>query len=117
VRRRGTNDETPEEALDAAAHPAWLQRAREEIELRLDLGAGGRRDFLDHMLQMEARLKSQYPSMPFQVKNEFNARLSARGYSEEAWDEAVAWLESTDWFRLSWRRAGRPGADGNHLQG
>ena len=55
---------------------------------------------LDHLLQMEARLKSQYPDMPFNVKSEFSARLNARGYTEDAWNAAVAWLELTDWFRF-----------------
>ena len=36
----------------------------------------------------------------------FNARLRARGYTEEGWDSAVAWLKSTDWFRLRGRYLG-----------
>jgi hypothetical protein len=44
--------------------------------------------------------------MPFDVKTKFNARLHARGYTEGAWDAAVAWLEWTDWFRLRGRYLG-----------
>jgi hypothetical protein len=94
------------QAPDNAGPPRWLQLAQSEIDVRTQVGAGGRHDFLDHMLQMEARLKSEYPDMPFEAKTEFNARLHARGYSEEAWDAAVAWLESTDWFRLRGRYLG-----------
>ena len=85
---------------DNAGPPLWLQLAQDEINLRTHVGTGGPHDFLDHMLQMEARLESEYPDMPFAVKTEFNARLHARGYTEEAWDAAVAWLRSTDWIRL-----------------
>ncbi len=45
--------------------------------------------------------------MPFDVKNGFSARLSARGYTEDAWNAAAAWLESTDWFRLRGRYLGQ----------
>jgi hypothetical protein len=56
------------------------------------------------MLQMEARLKSTYPDMPFELRNEFGARLSAKAYTDDAWNDAVAWLESTDWSRVRGRR-------------
>ena len=92
-----------EQASDSAGPPRWLQLAQDEIEVRTQVGAGGRYEFLDHMLQMEARLKHEYPGMPFDVKTKFNARLHARGYTEGAWDAAVAWLEWTDWFRLRGR--------------
>ena len=74
--------------------------------MRAQLETGGR-DFLDHMLQIEARAKSEYPGMPFDVKNEFSARLNARGYTEDAWNAAVVWLESTAWFRSRSRRLGK----------
>jgi len=59
-----------------------LQLAQGEVELRTHAGTGGPHDSLDHLLQMEARLKSEYPDMPFVVKNGFSGRLSARGRKE-----------------------------------
>jgi hypothetical protein len=85
-----------------------MQLAQQEIELRAHLEREGRHDFLDHILQMEARLKTMYPDMPFEVRNEFSARLNARGYTEDAWQTAVRWLESTAWFRLRGRYLGDP---------
>jgi hypothetical protein len=85
-----------------------LQLAQDEIEIRAQAGTGGPHDSLDHLLQMEARLKSEYPDMPFDVKIEFSARLGARGYTEDAWNAAVIWLESTDWLRLRGRHLGTP---------
>jgi hypothetical protein len=58
------------------------------------------------MLMMEARVKSTYPDMPSATRNEFNARLSAKGYTEDAWQAAVAWLQSTDWYRVRGRYLG-----------
>jgi hypothetical protein len=84
-----------------------LQLAQDEIEMRMQAGTGSPHDSLAHLLQMEARLKSEYPDMPFDVKNGFSARLSARGYTEDAWNAAAAWLESTDWFRLRGRYLGQ----------
>jgi len=108
VLRRNTKQQARDEARDREAPPPlWLQLAQGEIEMRTQVAGGGRRDFLDHMLQMEARLKTRYPDMPFELKSEFNARLNARGYTEDAWNAAVAWLESSEWFRLRWRRQGR----------
>ena len=106
VRRRNTKQEAPEPAPSRQGPPLWLQLAQGEIEMRMHVGTGGR-DFLDHMLQMEARLKSTYPDMPFDVRNEFGARLNATGYTEDAWNAAVAWLESTDWFKSRSRYPGR----------
>ena len=105
-RRRKRQPEALEEASDAAAPPRRMQLPQDEIEVRAQVGTGGPHDSLDRLLQMEARLKSEYPDMPFEVKTEFNARLRARGYTEEGWDSAVAWLKSTDWFRLRGRYLG-----------
>jgi hypothetical protein len=80
-----------------------LQLAQDEIDLRTQVGTRGPHDFLADMLQMEARLESEYADMPFEVRTEVNARLHSRGYTEEAWDATVAWLKSTDWFRLRGR--------------
>ena len=60
------------------------------------------------MLRMEARLKSTFPDMPSAVKRQFTARLNEGGYTEDAWSEALVWLESTEWFRLRGRHLGRP---------
>jgi hypothetical protein len=94
------------EAADNGGPPLWLQLAQDEIEVRTQIGAGGRHDLLAQMLRMEARLTSEYPDMPYEVKTEFNVRLHARRYSEDAWDAAVSWLASTDWFLLRGRYLG-----------
>ena len=52
-----------------------------------------RRSFVPLARRMQAR--------PFKI--EFSARLNGRGYTEDAWSVAVAWLESTDWFRVRGR--------------
>jgi hypothetical protein len=102
LRTRKGEQGAPEQAAGNAGPPLWLQLAHAEIELRTR-GTGCRHDLLDQMLQMESRLTSQYPDMPYELKTEFNVRLHARGYSDEAWDAAVLWLASTDWFRLRGR--------------
>ena len=99
---RGALEQVP----DDAGPPRWLQLAHDEIEVRAQLGAGSRLELLDRRLQMEARLKHEYPGMPLEVRTKFNARLQARGYTEGAWGAAVAWLELTDWFRLGGRYLG-----------
>jgi hypothetical protein len=106
LRRNKGEPRAPEGASENAGAPRWLQLAQDEIEVRTRFGTGGRHEFLDHMLQLEARLKHEYPDMPFEIKTGFNARLHARGYTEEAWDAAVAWLRSTDWFPLRGRYLG-----------
>jgi hypothetical protein len=106
VRRRNKNDHEPERQPDQDGPALWLRLARDEIALRTQLEPGGRHDFVDHILELEVRLKARYPDMPFEVKNEFSARLGAEAYTEDAWQAAVAWLESTDWFRLRGRQLG-----------
>ena len=105
MRRRNKN-QAREQAPDTDTRPTWLQLAQNEIELRRH-APGGPHDSLDHLLQMEARLRSVYPDMPFEVKNEFSARLKARGYTESAWNAAIVWVESTDWYRLRERHLGK----------
>ncbi len=98
MRRRHTKKEPTAQHTDEP--PVWLRLAQEEIGMRTHAGADGPSDFLDRLLQLEERLTSQYPDMPFTVKDQFKARLTARGYTENAWNAAIIWLESTDWFRL-----------------
>ena len=86
----------------------WLQLALEEVELRKNVETVGNHDVLDRMLQMQARLKTAYPYMPSALKTEFSARLKARGYTEDAWNTAVGYLVSTDWFRVRGRYLGNP---------
>ncbi len=76
----------------------WLRLALEEVAMRSRVGTGGGDDALERMLEMQARLKTAYPAMPFALKSGFNARLSASGYSEDGWNAAIAWLEATDRF-------------------
>jgi hypothetical protein len=77
--------------------PLWMRIAQAEIAVRSNVDPDGRHTFLDHRLRMEARLNGAYPGMPFELRSQFEARLSTRGYTEDAWDVAVTWLESTDW--------------------
>jgi len=104
VGRRNKN-RMPEPPHESVGPPVWLQIAQAEIELSMQAGTGGPHDALDQALKMEARMKAEYPDMPFEVKSEFRARLRARGYTQDAWDAAVDWLESTDYgSRLRRRR-------------
>ena len=65
-------------AAFAVPYRNGMQLAQDEIEFRTHAGTGGPHDSLGHLLQMEARTKSEYPDMPFVVKNGFSGRLSAR---------------------------------------
>jgi hypothetical protein len=78
----------------------WLQLARAEIELRTQLEVDARHDLAEHVLEFEARLKREYPDMPFRESHSFREHLRAGGHTEAAWDLAVVWLQSTDWFKL-----------------
>jgi hypothetical protein len=100
-------DQESNEATDESGPPLWLRLAQDELAFRSDVGPGGSREFLDRVLQMEARLKGAYPNMPFQLRHEFEARLSANGYTDEAWNAAVTRLESTDWFKSHERDPGK----------
>ncbi len=84
---------------DEGGPPLWMRLAQAEIAVRSHVDPDGRHTFLDHALQMEVRLTSAYPGMPFDLRDQFEARLATRGYTEEAWDRAVSWLGSTDWFK------------------
>jgi hypothetical protein len=57
---------------------------------------------MERELQMQTKLKIHYPDIPIGLALEFSRRLQAHSFTWEAWDEAVGWLEETDWF------AGRP---------
>jgi hypothetical protein len=102
VRKREKN-QAADQRTDTDGPPVWLELAQAEIDLRTHTGTGGPHDALDHLLKMEARMKAEYPDMPFEVKSEFSARLNARGYTEAAWNAAIVWVESTDWYRLRGR--------------
>jgi hypothetical protein len=77
----------------------WLQLAQEEIELRLEVDESEYVAAMERELQMQARLKAHYPDMPPELATEFSRRLQVRYFAWEAWDDAVAWLEGTKWFR------------------
>jgi hypothetical protein len=106
VRRRNKKEQEPARQPDQDGPAIWLRLAHDEIALRTQLEKGGPHDFLDRILELEVRLKARYPELPVDMMNEFSARLSAGAYNEDTWEAAVAWLESTDWFRL---RARHPG--------
>ena len=106
MRRRDKSEQEPERQPDEDGPALWLRLAHDEIALRTQLETGGGDDLLDHILEMEARLKARYPDMPSDIRREFSARLGAGAFTEDAWQAAVAWLESTDWFRLRGRRLG-----------
>jgi hypothetical protein len=101
------DDQEPNEATEESGPRLWLRLAQDEVAFRSIVGPGGSREFLDRVLPMEARLKGAYPNMPFKLRHEFEARLSASGYSDEAWNMAVTWLESTDWFNSHERELGK----------
>jgi hypothetical protein len=107
LRKPKRDDQEPNEATEESGPLLWLRLAQDEVTFRSNVGPGGCREFLDRVLEMEARLKGSYPDTPFQLRHEFEARLSANGYSDEAWDMAVAWLESTDWFKSRKRDLGK----------
>jgi hypothetical protein len=80
-------------------HPGrWLQLAQQEIGRRLKADAGEHAASIDRELEMQARLKAQYPDMPIGLVLEFSRQLEAGGFTSEAWENAVAWLEKTEWF-------------------
>jgi hypothetical protein len=76
----------------------WLELAQQEIGRRLKADANEHRAALDRELRMQARLKAQYPDMPLGLVLEFCRQLEAGGFTTQAWDNAVAWLETTEWF-------------------
>ena len=77
----------------------WLQLAQEEIGLRLDVDETEHRAAMERDLQMQVQIKAHYPDMPPELAQEFRRRLQVGYFSWEAWDDAVAWLEATKWFR------------------
>ena len=85
--------------VESGGPALWIRLAQAEIAVRSHVDPDGRHTFLDHMLQMEARMKAAYPAMPFELRDQFQARVATRGYTEDAWERAVAWLKTTDWFK------------------
>jgi hypothetical protein len=89
----------------APAQPApegpsrWVRLAQEEIGLRIDADATEHQASLERELHMQVRLRASYPEIPAALANEFTRLLATRYYSWEAWDDAVAWLETTKWFK------------------
>jgi hypothetical protein len=87
-------------ALDQGA-PQWVRLAQEEIGLRIEADATEHRASLERELQMQVRLRARYPEIPAALATEFSRLLAARHFTWEAWDDAVAWLETTKWFKQS----------------
>jgi hypothetical protein len=84
-------------ALDGP--PQWVRLAQEEIGLRIEADATEQRASLERELQMQVRLRGSYPGIPSVLAAEFSRLLAARYFTWEAWDDAVAWLETTKWFK------------------
>jgi hypothetical protein len=78
---------------------SWLRLAQEEIELRREIYESQRDAELDRELEMLARVRVQYPTMPADLLAEFQSRLRAGAFSADAWTDAVAWLEGSSWFK------------------
>lgn len=76
-----------------------MRLAQTEIELRMDAYQREQTTDLDRELQMLARMNADYPNIPVELAEEFARRINAGSLTRAAWDEAVAWLEATDWFR------------------
>ena len=76
----------------------WLLIAQEEIASRLRIDQAEHEASLERELQMQARIKATYPDLPLGLALEFSRRLEAGYFTWESWDEAVGWLEATDWF-------------------
>jgi hypothetical protein len=53
---------------------------------------------MERELQMQAKMKVNYPDIPLGLAFEFSRRLQAAYFTWEAWDDAVDWLEQTEWF-------------------
>jgi hypothetical protein len=92
-------DEEPGESGGSQSPAPWLALAREEIVLRLEVDGSEHEAAMERELQMHARLKVHYPDMPPELVGEFSRRLQIGYFAWEAWDDAVAWLEGTKWFR------------------
>ena len=99
MRRRRKREEQESLAPADGGPPRWLELARDEIRLRERAAPDDQDERLDQLLQMQARTSASYPDIPVDVLNEFTTRLRANGYTEDAWDAAVEWLETTVWFQ------------------
>ena len=76
----------------------WMRLIEKEIEVRMNAELKGEA-YLDVELQMLATMRSRYPDVPPHLASEFARRLDAGSLRLTAWNEAVHWLEGTDWFR------------------
>jgi hypothetical protein len=76
----------------------WLLLAREEIGRRMGADPPEDSASLERELEMQTRLKTRYPHIPLGLAIEFSRRLQTGDFTWEAWDDAVAWLETTEWF-------------------
>jgi hypothetical protein len=77
----------------------WLELAQEEIGFRLDADEAEHEASLDRELEMQVRLRTRYSDIPIGLALKFSNRIRRGYFSWEAWDDAVAWLEQTKWFR------------------
>ena len=89
-------DRKPPEPDDRPA--LWVRLVKEEVKVRMDAELKGEA-YLDVELQMLATMRSRYPDVPTDLASEFARRLNAGALRPSAWDEAVNWLEGTDWFK------------------
>ena len=85
--------------------PLWLRLAQEEIQLRLspidqaDDEEWKRDEGWEREHQMQLILRARYPDVPIRLAIEFSDRLRMSDFTWDAFDDAVAWLEETKWFR------------------
>jgi hypothetical protein len=84
----------------APQRPAlWLQLAQEEIGFRLEADETEHDASLDRELEMQLRLRARYSDIPIGLALRFTNRIRHGSFTWESWDDAVAWLEQTKWFR------------------
>jgi hypothetical protein len=96
VRKRKREEERPESDPERPA--LWLRLAQQEVDLRMDADESQRTADLDRELQMLARMRAQYPDIPVGLAVAFAGRLNDGLLTWSAWDDAVAWLEATEWY-------------------
>ena len=83
------------------ATPRWLVLAQHEIGVRVNVDESEQAASLERELQMQVRLRTNYPDVPVELAIEFSRQLEAGYFTWEAWDNAAAWLEATKWFKQS----------------
>ena len=96
MRKRKREEERPEGDPERPA--LWLRLAQQEVDLRMDADESQRTADLDRELQMLARMRAQYPDIPVDLAMAFARRLNDGLLTWSAWDDAVAWLEATEWY-------------------